>query len=262
MLARTRSRAQHALPLLVWLVAVWGLFALHAAKLPAPRLHGLVDARDCTLAAPAGGRVANVAVQLHDTVEADTVVVRFDDRDVRLRLAQADCELERLRADLARDLADNESRAGAASPDEALAPLRWRIKEQEAQRERIALDAQALDVRAPMRGVVASLAVATGEWVHAGHTLLTLVDPQPHRILAWAPDTVRRQLAPAATMRVHRADASLLGATPILSISPTVVRLPKKLWRDPQREEWGYEIVLAAIGGELPGERVQLAPSN
>ncbi len=146
--------------------------------------------------------------------------------------------------------------------DTAMAPLRWRLKQQEAQIERLALDAQALDLRAPISGHIASLDVKSGEWATAGRTIATIVDPTPRRIRAYVPDTMRTRLQTATTLQVQRADSSLLGATTILSISPTVVRVPERLWRDPQREEWGYEVLVTAIGTELPGERVHLAPRN
>jgi len=76
------------------------------------------------------------------------------------------------------------------------------------------------------------------------------------------PESVRSTLRPEQSLRVHRQDSSQLGAAPILSISPSIVQLPERLWRDPQREEWGYELVVAATGAEVPGERLLLAPAN
>lgn len=142
--------------------------------------------------------------------------------------------------------------------DTALAPMRWRLKTQEATLERIALDAQMLDLKAPIRGRIATVVGQAGEWTAAGRTLVTIVDPVPRRILAYVPDVVRSQLQLQQSVRVHRADTSMLGTTMIQSISPSVVRVPERLWRDPQQEEWAYEIVVAATGIELPGERVQL----
>lgn len=147
----------------------------------------------------------------------------------------------------------------AALPiDTALAPMRWALKAQEANLERIAGEAGRLDLRAPIRGRVGSLAVQSGEWTTAGTALATIVDASPRRILAYVPDAVRSQLAARRAVRVHRADASFLGMTSIQSISPTVVPVPQRLWNDPRVEEWGYEIVVAATGLEVPGERVQL----
>lgn len=369
---RSRHTLARALPAAVWVVAALGLVKLAEVTPSAQRVPGVVDSKDCTLLAPVDGRLVTIAVQLHQLVEADAVIARFDDSAVRLRLQQANYELERLRADMAKAQLDLEREARAtaseqdmaaavehrrlisaveaaqlaalttrteieetrvrlqgaavetdrlsalakqamiAEPelvkvrterdaldkrireletlcdqqrmvtatcqqrlaefrpgrladlpvDTALAPLRWRLKEQETQLERITLDAQALDVRAPMRGHVAALDVNAGEWTRAGSPLARIVDPTPRRILAYVPDTMRAQLATVRTLQVHRTDASLLGDTTLLSISPTVVRLPARLWRDPQREEWGYEIVLAATGAELPGERVQVAPRH
>lgn len=370
--ARSRVDLVRAVPLLVWIAAVFALFVLGDFTPSAQRLPGLVDTKDCTLIAPVDGRIVTVAVQLHQPVEADAVIARFDDRDVRLRLAQANFELERLRADMAKAQMDLErearttaseqtmaaaieqrrlisavetaqlaalstrteleetrirlqgaaveterlsalakqqmiaepdlvrvrtnrdalqkrieeltalydeqrvviatskqrldefapGRTGDLPVDTALAPLRWRMKEQETQLERIALDAQALDVRAPMRGHVGSVQIAPGEWIRAGRTLVTIVDPTPRRIVAYVPDALRPRFSTSTTLQVRRADSSLLGASPILSISPTVVKLPPRLWRDPQREEWGYEVVLAATGAELPGEHLQLSAAH
>jgi len=365
---RQRGRAGSNLPVVVWVLAILGLLKLAEFTPAAHGMPAIVDSRVATLLAPVDGRVAAVVAQLHQLVEADSIVARFDDRDVRLRVQQANYALERLRADMAHASAalEREARAAAtahgldaavehrrlvsaiesaqlaalstrtdleearirlqgaaveterltslarqamiAEPelvrvrterdalqkridelsalhaeqqvvvatarerlaafapgavdvlpvDAALAPLRWQLKEQEAEIERIALDAQALDVRAPMRGHVTAIVMGAGEWAPSGSALLTIVDPTPRRILAYVPDTLRSQLASARSLQVQRADATRLGSAPILSMSSTAVRLPERLWRDPQREEWGYEMVLAATGAERPGERLHL----
>jgi hypothetical protein len=44
----------------------------------------------------------------------------------------------------------------------------------------------------------------------------------------------------------------------VVSLSPALVRVPQRLWRDPRIEEWAIEAVLAPQGDEAPGERVSL----
>lgn len=368
-LGAVRAAVAVAVPVAVWLAAAAALVPLAQATPSAGRAPALVDARRAELLAPVSGRVVSVGVQLHQEVEADAVIARFDDRDVRLRLQQAQFELERLRADMAHAEAELEQGAradatalqmeagteyrrlvsaveqaqlaalatrteleearvrmqGAAieterltglvqqgmvsqpqlvamrtdrdaykkrieelealherqravvattgkrleefAPgrtatlpvDTALAPLRWRLKEQEAELERIALDAQSLDLRAPMRGRVAALAASAGEWIPIGAGVATIVDPTPRRVIAYVAEAQRRLVEQASALELQRPDASTLGATRIVSVSPTTVRVPARLWRDPQREEWAFEFVLAATGKELPGEHVLLS---
>lgn len=367
--AAARAFLVAAAPVAVWLAAALSLRPLATLAPGSWRAPGLVDVRTAKVVAPVTGRIVSVGVQLHQLVEADAVVARFDDRDVRLRLQQAQFELERLRADMAHAEAELE-RAGHADAaaiqleaateyrrlvsaveqaqltalatrtsleearvrmqgaaieterlsglvlqgmvgqpqlvavrtdrdalkkrideletlyeqqravvatttkrlqefapgrtatlpiDTALAPLRWRLKEQEAELERIALAAQSLDLRAPMRGRVAALGAAAGEWAVAGAEVAALVDPAPHRVLAYADAAMRLQLEQARSLELLRADSRPLGATRIVTVSPTTVRVPERLWRDPQREEWAYEVVVATTGQELPGEHVLLA---
>ena len=370
-LARQRRAGARWVAAGVWLTAVAAVLALRDFR-SAQHVPAIVDAGRAAVVAPASGRVVTVLAKLHQPVVAESVVARLDDRDVRLRLAQATHELQALRADMVRvqvelereargtanelqldgaveqrrlvsaveaaqlaalatrtdleearvrlqgatieaeraaalagqqvlaepelvrarterealgkrvdelDALHEEHRARVATArrrleqfalgtpvdapvDTALAPLRWQIARQEAELERIALDAQALDLRAPIHGHVETIAITPGSWATAGATLLTIVDPTPRLVRAYVPDAQRQRLAGARQLELHRADATRLGPTSIVSMSPTVVRLPPRLWRDPQREEWGCEIVLAATGAEMPGELVRLAAGN
>ena len=367
-LLRCRHLLRAAVPASVWLLAVVGLVLLGTRLPTAGALPGLVDAARGTVSAPIDGRISACLVGLHQAVEAGQILARLDDRDVRLRLEQATYELERLRADMAREAADLDQQARAAAAehgleagveqrrlvsaaetaqlaalavrtqleearirvqgaaveaerlgglvaqgmvgepdlvrvrterdalqkriseleqlhaehrarfdtaqqrvaefappgvaglpvDTALAPMRWRLKAQEASLERLALDAQLLDLKAPIRGNIATLTTQAGEWTASGRALMTIVDPTPRRIVAYATAPIRGQLAASQAVQVQRRDASLLGPSVIQSISPGVVRVPERLWLDPQREEWAYEVVAAATGSELPGEQVQL----
>ncbi|HEX6811132.1 MAG TPA: HlyD family efflux transporter periplasmic adaptor subunit [Planctomycetota bacterium] len=145
------------------------------------------------------------------------------------------------------------------SVDTALEPMRWRLKQQQAALERIAEDTKLLTLQAPIRGRIARISVEAGEWAAAGRSLVAIVDATPRRILAYVPDAVRGQIGASAKVRVTRADASELGTAAVETISPSVVRVPERLWRDPRQEEWAYELVVAATGMERPGERVQLS---
>jgi multidrug resistance efflux pump len=157
---------------------------------------------------------------------------------------------------------DSATTAPRQAPDAAADARRWQLQAHEAEIERIALDARALDLRSAFRGHVANLGAHAGEWVNAGHAVAAVVDPTPRRIVAWVPDDQRARFADVRRLHVRRADASDLGAASVVSISPAVVRVPSRLWRDPQREEWGYEVIVTATGAELPGERLLLTPER
>lgn len=143
--------------------------------------------------------------------------------------------------------------------DAALEPLRWLLKEQETRIDQLVLEAGRLDLLAPAAGRVASLNHGPGEWLRAGTVMLTIADPTPRRILAYVPEALRAAAAPARAVAVVRpGTGAVLGQAAIASVSAAVVRVPERLWRDPQREEWAWEIVVPPTGLEAPGELVGL----
>jgi multidrug resistance efflux pump len=140
-----------------------------------------------------------------------------------------------------------------------LEPMRWRLKMQEAELERIALLSRNLDVAAPSGGFVESIKLRSGQWVASGDTLITIVDPTARRILAYLPETARSRVAVQSTVQMMRdAVPGAVRSTLVVSLSPALVRVPQRLWRDPRIEEWAIEAVLAPHGDEAPGERVSL----
>lgn len=143
--------------------------------------------------------------------------------------------------------------------DAVLDPLRWRVKAQEVELERIALAATQLDLVAPASGTVERLLVRTGQWVRAGEILVTLVDADARRILAYVPEAMRDRIdvaAPVTLVRNRRPGESRQAM--VQSVSQAAVLVPERLWRDPRVQEWGFEVVLAAAGDEAPGESVSV----
>ncbi|MCA8976279.1 MAG: biotin/lipoyl-binding protein [Planctomycetes bacterium] len=205
-------------------------------------------------------RLTNLAAQ-GMVGEPELVSVRTE-RDA---LARRITELEGLQREHAARIAAAQQRAAAFAPggigalpvESTLAPMRWRLKEQQAALERIALDIGRLVLESPISGRVHAVMAQSGEWVPAGKALVAIVDPKPRRILAYVPDSVRGELGLQLPLTVVRGADTVLGTTGVQSISPTAVRMPEQLWLDPRREEWGYEVVLAATGREVPGERLQ-----
>jgi multidrug resistance efflux pump len=123
--------------------------------------------------------------------------------------------------------------------DTVLEPLRWGLRAQEAEIERLSLLATGLDLQAPTSGVVASLQHQAGEWVAAGETVLTVVEPIPRRIRAYVPASLRELYASAAVVPIGC--LSQPGAqfeAKVLTVSPAPVPVPEPLWRVPRQQEW------------------------
>lgn len=143
--------------------------------------------------------------------------------------------------------------------DAALSPLRWRLRAQEAELERLALATTQLDLSAPSAGVVASLPHQQGEWLLAGDTVLAIVEPLPRQIRAYVPAALLDRYARAAAVPFAcSSQPMVVRQANVLSISPAPVLVPEALWRLPRQQEWAFEVVLSASGSELPGERVQV----
>lgn len=195
--------------------------------------------------------------------EPDLVKARTERDALQKRIAELDSlhTGQRSRIDATnRRLREFDAPGAVPIPAEvALAPMRWRLRMQEAALERIVEDSKLLVLRAPIRGRIAQFAARPGEWIAAGRPVMTIVDATPRRILAYVPDALRTHVEGVVTVQVARVDHANLGPGTIQSISPSVVRVPERLWRDPRVEEWAFEAVIATTGRERPGEEVLLS---
>ncbi len=191
------------------------------------------------------------AMTEHDAVQCRIAELESMLVEHRTRVASA---RERLQTFTARE-------AYLLPRDKLLEPLRWRMKAQEVELERIAYEARQLDLVAPCSGYVESVLCTDGQWVAGGVAIATITDPAARRIRAYVDETMRDALDVARGVRVlrprrpghHRTAA-------ILSISPAMVLMPQRLWRDPRQEQWAFELVLATEDDEAPGEMVSLLP--
>lgn len=206
-----------------------------------------------------------VAALTREGLSAESELIRL--RTEQDALGKRISELESLhgeqtsRHDAARTRLQEFSRTQPTTPppDALLEPLRWRIQEQETEIERIALDGKRLDLLAPFDGVIEAVLLRAGEFVRTGMPVLTVVEPVARQILGYLPATAIARARPSAAVAVlHATTGAELGTATILSVSPAVVPVPERLWRDPRQQEWAFEVVAIATGREAPGERVQL----
>jgi HlyD family secretion protein len=99
-LTRLRRRAFRLLPLLVWTAASGLFYVLVRHRTPAPPVKAVAETARYSVVAPLDGELAAWTVRDRETVAAGQVVGQLQDESVRLQLASATLELDRLRAEL------------------------------------------------------------------------------------------------------------------------------------------------------------------
>lgn len=196
----------------VWRVAAQDV--VPQARRPVLPLYGRIEAPDrLEVAAPVGGRVQVVAVREGQKVAAGGELLRMDPRDLQPRIVQARAELERERIRVRHDRVALEqertlldlseakvarleklrsARLGAESVvdqareelarvrlavtlrEQALAEHPARLAQREAQLAEAERDARRGAATAPFAARVGRVAVAAGDQVQGGETLLTL----------------------------------------------------------------------------------------
>jgi len=180
------------------------LAAALGAGSPPEAIEGVARARhDLALSFETGGRIEEVVVEAGDRVEAGDLLMRLDDREIRVQLQllelRARSDLEAAAAKAEWEMAINDQARveeafskGAAADFEVerakLATLRARLRHElfvqrrlEAQRqlEQIQAQHERVFLRAPMTGIVEDVAYDLGEGVEALSPVvrLVLIDP-------------------------------------------------------------------------------------
>ena len=196
--------------------------------------------RDTELRAEMGGRIAEVAVETGDALDADAVILRFDGRERAAQLRRA--EEEAARARRAFDQAQTLLERGVGTVDQ-LVSARAVLAAAEAQ---LATAERGLDdtvLRAPFAGRLDALDVAVGEFVQPGRVLARLVDLDPLTVRFRVPQQALAQLSPGQPAELR----FITGET-----RPGTLRFIASV-AEPQTRTFAAEVRLDNPGGAIAG---------
>ena len=124
----------------------------------------LEPVRQLTLAAAVDGVVSSLQAKVGGEITPQAEAIRLDARVAQLKSQRAQAALRAAKADLssAKEKAAAEARVEIAQADLELAEL----------------EKSFTVIRSPMKGVVTSILVAEGQFVHAGQPLAVVTDPE------------------------------------------------------------------------------------
>lgn len=130
-------------------------------------------ARIAQLAAETDGRVEHIDAERGAKMERGEIILRFDERDRKARLAQAEATVKQRQVEYeGREKLKSESYVSEAQLQEAVAML----EAAKAELKRAQLDLDYMVVRAPFGGALQSRSVEVGDFVKRGDPVATYVD--------------------------------------------------------------------------------------
>lgn len=158
---------------------------------------------DVTLSSPVEGQIKSLSADLGDHVEAGHVLAQIDDDQLRARLREAEATLAKAHADEARGrhLADD----NVISVQE-YESMKTHADVAQAQRDTLIVTIRHTRVESPISGAVARRFVSSGEYVHPGSQLFSLVAEDPLKLRGDIPERFAHQLQVGQTVQV-RVDA-------------------------------------------------------
>ena len=171
----------------------------------------LIGKNDAVIAADAMGKVLEAPVERGSVVKAGDVLVKLDERQAKLALAEAEASLELAKARLL--LAKNEQKRNAPLAQKraiAEADFQKLVTDTAAGEAEVAASAARRDmtqrtltdsvIRAPFAGVVAERMVEPGEYVRADSPVARVVDLATLRLVLNVPETEVGALAVGQTV--------------------------------------------------------------
>lgn len=171
----------------------------------------LIGKNDAVIAADAIGKVVEAPVERGTVVKAGDVLVKLDDRQSKLALAEADASLELAKARLL--LAKNEQERNAPLAEKraiAEADFQKLVTDTAAREAEVAASVARRDmtqktladavIRAPFAGIVAERMVEPGEYVKADSPVARVVDLATLRLVLNVPETEVGALAVGQTV--------------------------------------------------------------
>lgn len=136
---------------------------------------------DAEVTAETSGRIVELAASKGQWLKKGDVILKLEmaDRKARLREAEAKVEFERIGYEAARKLSKKQFQS-----EVKLAQEKAELELARAELATIRLDIARTVIRAPVDGYLDTLPVAVGDYLAAGAKVVTLVNPDPLRVVA------------------------------------------------------------------------------
>jgi HlyD family secretion protein len=154
-----------------------------------------------------------------------------------------------------------------ADVDKMFGAFQFRVAAQNDELEMIALEGTRLELRAPTNGLVTAVHVEIGQLVSQGRPVVTIVDTQPGGMIAYVPPGAVKHIKAGMSAVLERStNPGKTIRTKVLSVGPTVEKIPQQLLMIPTIPEWGVPVYLEFTPemASMPGEavRVRVFPDN
>ena len=158
------------------------------------------------------------------------------------------------------------------SVDDALAVIRKAISVQEKRVEELVTQMEALDrrraleLKAPIDGVVSNILHRQSEVVLAGDPIVTVAENNVTGIIAYAGENLMDAIEEGMTVEVVKTSepASVqVESSEVTFVGPAVEQIPAQLWQNPNVPQWGRPFLIKApvemelIAGEKVGVRTK-----
>jgi RND family efflux transporter MFP subunit len=189
--------------------------------------------REARVASKVMARVEEVRVQAGQLVEANDVLIRLDDADLRARLDRSDAQMlaaqasdrqAQVEAERVRKLAEGQNVA-AIELERAETALREAAAQLEAAvqaRREAETNLDYTVIRSPMTGIVVDREVEVGDMATPGQGLLSVYDNTHMRMVASVRETLRPHLAVGGPIGVEIAELGLHCTGNVSEIVPRV----------------------------------------
>ena len=143
---------------------------------------GVTDViHDAEVTAETSGRVVEIAAAKGAWLDKGAVILKLamDDRQARLREAEAKVEYERIGFEAAKKLTTK-----GFQSEVKLAQEKSELEQAKAALEAIRLDIERTTVRAPIAGYLDTLPVGVGDYLKSGDKIVLMINPDPIRVVA------------------------------------------------------------------------------
>lgn len=198
---------------------------------------------DAEVVARVGGTVLRVAVEEGQRVQAGDLLATIDPRQLRLEVAQAKAQFDKVDNDYRRQVELHERGLVAAGAFEG---TRFELAQRRATWELARLQLSHTELRAPFAGIVAERHVRVGRNLASGTTAFRVVDATRLRAELHAPERQLSRLRPGQPVVIS------VDALPGRSFSARVARIAPTI--DPRTATFKLTVELQDASGELkPG---------